>query len=766
MSSGGLFGGAIDGTVQGGSATVTPASSALETLDFIVPSGDDYQALIATMDQLMVLYKRHRCQTPRDLLLLEHHWTGMGKSVDKPIHVNDWIGICMDRLGVPLSRESLQSLFDKHCEEMGVATDHGLKLGPKFLPLMESLRTESYAASTSIDPFSDIWDCCLSPPSTRVGKENASKNGTPSSDDDMTTNTFLRFLQDEQKEDTIRTDNARHLFSKVHAERRVGGTEAGTEEGVENDESSTSDKIMAKWEHITKSVFTDYLMSDANDILDPKAGALDKCDMTRPLSQYWINTSHKAFQGKHGCVNEADGAQPYIFALQRGCRCLEIDVWDGAGLHSESVVVRSKDSPKSDVGLPVQEILSAVRSFLLSVQYSYPVVLSIENNCTMPFQKKLFDLLDTILGSEGMLYEPRKSLSDAGTLPSPEDLRGKVVLKSKRPTSKGINSTVVVDDFDNNIDIGIDTPALLAYAQPDDDEGKAGEEEDGVVIGFDHIGTVLSNDKDVVQKLPQELFDIAHAEAVEARAAAESAERKFSDLQVRVNESEKQADALCEKAGISRALFEEERLALIRDTAKPPSKELQTENNGPISITSPLANVGSFTFEDDGEDWLERLPFGKEISKIGERLGDRVGLSSLLARQDDRHDSSSRRTKTVEIPPMLSEEHGGVEVQDYLNEFIYQDESVFVEADKKAAKAAATTVTALAKYEEKVKAHDEAENELYSTIQNSRDLTTAAERAATEARVNHQHAQTAKQRVATGEYVFFFSLALIITSLR
>ena len=159
MSSGGLFGGAIDGTVQGGSATVTPASSALETLDFIVPSGDDYQALIATMDQLMVLYKRHRCQTPRDLLLLEHHWTGMGKSVDKPIHVNDWIGICMDRLGVPLSRESLQSLFDKHCEEMGVAADHGLKLGPKFLPLMESLRTESYAASTSIDPFSDIWDC-------------------------------------------------------------------------------------------------------------------------------------------------------------------------------------------------------------------------------------------------------------------------------------------------------------------------------------------------------------------------------------------------------------------------------------------------------------------------------------------------------------------------------------------------------------------------------------------------------------------------------
>ena len=106
---------------------------------------------------------------------------------------------------------------------------------------------------------------------------------------------------------------------------------------------------------------------------------------------------------------------------------------------------------------------------------------------------------------------------------------------------------------------------------------------------------------------------------------------------------------------------------------------------------------------------------------------------------------------------MLSEEHGGVEVQDYLNEFIYQDESVFVEADKKAAKAAATTVTALAKYEEKAKAHDDAENELYSTIQNSRDLTTAAERAATEARVNHQHAQTAKQRVATGEYVFFQS---------
>ena len=743
-SSGGLFGSIVDATAQSGGANGTNASSALETLDFIIPSEDDYQALITTLDQLMVLYKRHRCHTPRDLLLLEHHWTGMGKSVDKPIHSNDWIGICIDRLGVPLSRANLLSLFEKHCEAIGVASDHGLKLGPSMLPLMEALRTESYATSTSVDPFSEIWDASLSSPSARVGKENESKNGTPTEGDVMTTNTFLRFLQDEQREDASRSDDARSLFSKINAQRAIAGSKSSAA-------AETSDEIMPKREHITKTVFTDYLMSDANDILDPKAGVFDKCDMTRPLSQYWINTSHKAYQGKHGYVNEADGAQPYIFALQRGCRCLEIDIWDGAGLHLESAVVRSKESPGTDVGLPVQEVLSAIRSFLLSVPYSYPIILSIENNCTMPYQEKFFDSLDKILGGEGMLYEPSKSLDDVGTLPSPEDLRGKVVLKSKRPSSEGNSSTVVLDDFDDNVDVGIDTPALLAYAVPDEEEEGNPDDEDGVVVGFDRIGTVLSNDEDVVQKSPQELFDIAHTDAEEARATAESVERKSFDLQVRMNESEKQADILSEKAGISRALFEEERLALINDSVKSPSNGTKGESNTPTSMASPLSNLGTYTFEDDGEDWLDKLPIGKEISMIGERLGDRMGVRSSVARDSDRHESLSRETSAIGIPRVLSEEDGGIEVQDYLVESINRDESVFVKADEKAAKAAAATAIALASYEDKVKEYDEAENELYSTVQGSRNLATAAERAATEARVNHEHAQTAKQRVETGK---------------
>jgi hypothetical protein len=751
VSSGGLFGGVVDGNAQGGGASGTNASSALETLDFIIPSEDDYQALVTTLDQLMVLYKRHRCHTPRDLLLLEHHWTGMGKSVDKAIYANDWISICMDRLGVPLSRASLLSMFDQHCEAIGVASDHGLKLGPKILPLMEALRTESYTTSTSVDPFSDIWDTCLLSPSARVGKENASKNGTPSEEDVMTTNTFLRFLQDQQREDATRSDDARNLFLKMNAQRAFDGPKSSAA-------AEASDEIMPKWDHITKSVFTDYLTSDANDILDPKAGAFDKCDMTRPLSHYWINTSHKAFQGKHGYVNEADGAQPYIFALQRGCRCLEIDVWDGAGIHLESPVVRSKESSKTDASLPVQEVLSAIRSFLLSVPYSYPIILSIENNCTMPYQEKLFDILDKVLGSEGMLYEPKKSFGDAGTLPSPENLRGKVVLKSKRPSSEGNSSTVLLDDFDDYIDVGIDAPALLAYALPVKEES-SDKDEDCIVIGFDLSGTVLSKDEDVVQKSPQELFDIAHTDAEEARAAAESAERKLSDLQVRVNESEEQAGVLSERAGISRALFEEERLALINDTAKSSSNGPDNENNTPTSIASPLSSLGTFPIEDDAEDWLEKVPIGKAISRIGDRLGDRLGLSSptRIARDDDHHDSSRRETSANGIPSVLSGKDDGIEVQDYLKESIYRDESVSVEAAEKAAKASAATVTALASYEDKVKEYDEAENELYRIVQGSRDLATAAERAATEARVNHEHARTAKQRVETGKYFARFS---------
>ena len=45
----------------------------VDSLDLIVPSKDDYNALSAALGKLVGLYRRYRAAAPRDLLYLQHH---------------------------------------------------------------------------------------------------------------------------------------------------------------------------------------------------------------------------------------------------------------------------------------------------------------------------------------------------------------------------------------------------------------------------------------------------------------------------------------------------------------------------------------------------------------------------------------------------------------------------------------------------------------------------------------------------------------------
>ncbi|MCJ1398103.1 Phospholipase C [Xylographa trunciseda] len=186
--------------------------------------------------------------------------------------------------------------------------------------------------------------------------------------------------------------------------------------------------------YMSFEAFCSFLFSTHNSIVPTKPPEIK---LDRPINEYFISSSHNTYLlGRQ--LAGSSSTEPYIRALQRACRCVEIDCWDGPD--GRPIVSHGRTLTTSVL---FSDCISAISKYAFA-ESPYPLTLSLEVHCNPVQQQAMVEIVERDLG-EWLVREPY--MSNAFILPSPEDLRYKILIKVKTGE----------DPIDK--DLGVDIPS-------------------------------------------------------------------------------------------------------------------------------------------------------------------------------------------------------------------------------------------------------------------------------------------------------------------
>ncbi|KAI5461620.1 PLC-like phosphodiesterase [Mariannaea sp. PMI_226] len=226
----------------------------------------------------------------------------------------------------------------------------------------------------------------------------------------ITLSEFLTFLRDVQGEDV---ESSLPMWEKqfTFLSRRYQSEE------INAFEATHDVQVMSE------AAFVKYLTSECNSpiVSEPQNYVLD-----RPMNEYIISSSHNTYLLGRQVAGQSS-VEGYISALVRGCRCVEVDCWDGSSGQPEVNHGRTLTT-----SISFREVMTTINKYAF-VKSKFPLWISLEVHCNPIQQAIMVDIMKEAFGSR-LVTETLEASYDK--LPSPSELMERVLIKVKKPQIK------------------------------------------------------------------------------------------------------------------------------------------------------------------------------------------------------------------------------------------------------------------------------------------------------------------------------------------
>jgi phosphatidylinositol phospholipase C delta len=256
--------------------------------------------VLNSLDRVIQTYQNAKRQVSNEVLLLRYVWLDADQTRTNTIK-SDELGILLDRINYQMKRPEWNGLYDNFSRVIGLTSrdrKHGLTF-EQTCTLLHKIKRDSWM----VKPINQYWNKLFG---------EFMNNGKPRMT--VSDKTFLeKFLHAKQGETKATLVDVQLLFARLNQFELpyVAG-----------------DALPKDPRRIDKNRFEAYLLAEDNDAFDPIKENFRSRLMNQPISEYWINSSHNTYLTGDQLTSNSS-IDMYSNALYRGCKCLELDIWDG-----------------------------------------------------------------------------------------------------------------------------------------------------------------------------------------------------------------------------------------------------------------------------------------------------------------------------------------------------------------------------------------------------------------------------------------------------